>query len=170
MTTEEVNEYVSKLLQGKIKIENPLEVEAVRQLRRLATDEAQANQRLQNHEAEVAQLRINIQKYRGQREAYAQLLISAEAARRMAAAKAPPVPPGKKPPAGDEGENDGSSPGKAVTPEELAEKMGADGLKLVKDDGEVEAEVGDVNPPADPPAPADAPPPAAEERDDSAEG
>lgn len=173
MTADEINEHISKVLQGKTKIENPLEVEAVRQLRRLATDEAQVNQRLQNHEAEVSRLRIDIQKYRGQREAYAQLLIAAEAARRRATAMASVPPPDGTPPAGDEDENDGSTPAKALTPDQLAKKMGADGLKLVKKDGEVEAEVGDMGAAESPAeeAPAEeAPAESSEERDGTSEG
>jgi len=117
MNDKEINEYVNDLLSGKITVPGGLEADAFQQFRKLTADVAQASQRLQQVEAESTNLRTAIIRMNGQREAFATMLIKAEKARREA--------------------KDG------LSLVDFKEKIGADRIQAVNNDGEV---VGDTDP------------------------
>jgi uncharacterized small protein (DUF1192 family) len=114
MNEQEINQYMQELLNKRRKVENPLEQQALMQFQRITAESAQISQRLGALTAEVERLKIALQKSVGQREAYAQLLVAAEEARR------PEAP--------------------TLSLEELRKKTGADKVQVVDKEGNVEAE------------------------------
>ena len=82
LSQEEANEYLGKLLSGKIEPDNDLEVEYVNQLRNISSNVIQSQSRLQNLQSEIEGLKNSIQRAIGQREALANVLVTMEKARK----------------------------------------------------------------------------------------
>ena len=91
MNEKEVNEYMGKILGGEQAVEG-LEVQAVEQFKKLSNELTQASQKLQAAESDAIGLREFIQRTNGARGAYANLLVSAEAARRATKKESLPTP------------------------------------------------------------------------------
>ena len=91
MNEKEVNEYMDKVLSGEKAVEG-LEVQAVEQFKKLSNELTQASQKLQAVEADAVNLREFILRTNGARGAYANLLVSAEAARRATKKEGLPTP------------------------------------------------------------------------------
>ena len=91
MNEKEVNEYMGKILGGEQAVEG-LEVQAVEQFKKLSNELTQASQKLQAAESDAISLREFIQRTNGARGAYANLLVSAEAARRATKKESLPTP------------------------------------------------------------------------------
>jgi predicted nucleic acid-binding Zn-ribbon protein len=84
MTTDEANEYIQAVLGDKVAVDG-LEAEALKRFRQMSEEQGKANQRLTQINQEVVQLRDGIQRLQGQLDAYAQIIVSAEDARRDSA-------------------------------------------------------------------------------------
>ena len=91
MNEKEVNEYMGKILGGEQAVEG-LELQAVEQFKKLSNELTQASQKLQAAESDAINLREFIQRTNGARGAYANLLVSAEAARRATKKESLPTP------------------------------------------------------------------------------
>jgi len=82
MNNEEINEYMNALVKGKTLPAEGLEKEALAKFREISGEMIQSQNRVQELAAETEKVRALVMRYAGQREAYAQLLISAEMGRR----------------------------------------------------------------------------------------
>jgi len=89
MNQEEINEYMNNLVKGKVTPTDPLEKESLAKLREISGEMVQAQNRVQELTAETEKVRSLVMRMAGQREAYAQLLISAETSRRKSPRVAP---------------------------------------------------------------------------------
>ena len=82
MDDQEVNEYLNKLLAGKTFPGSDLEKVALEKFKQATAEMAQAQNRLTSAQAEIDRLKAGIQQAIGQRNAYVNLLMQAEMARR----------------------------------------------------------------------------------------
>lgn len=82
MTEQQINEYMSNLLDGKIPAPAGVEGDALNQFRRITGELTQTDQRLRIAKRDVEQLTDKLKQLIGQRTAYANILIMAEGARR----------------------------------------------------------------------------------------
>lgn len=82
MDQQEVNEYLNKLISGKVQITGELESVALEQLRNATAEMAQAQNRLSNLQTEIEQTKNVLSQSSGSRVAYANLLVAAERKRR----------------------------------------------------------------------------------------
>lgn len=82
MSEQEVNDYMTRLVQAKESKLIGLEAECLARWKELTADIAQASNALQRAQAQVLQLTGAIQDMQGQRKSYVQLLIAAEEGRR----------------------------------------------------------------------------------------
>jgi uncharacterized protein YoxC len=85
MSEQEVNDYMTRLVQAKESKLEGLEAECLNRWKELTADIAQAANALQRAQAQVAQLTASIQNMSGQRQSYVTLLITAEEGRRNSA-------------------------------------------------------------------------------------
>jgi len=107
MNNEEINEYMNALVKGKTLPAEGLEKEALAKFREISGEMIQSQNRVQELAAETEKVRALVMRYAGQREAYAQLLISAEMSRRRPTL----VPP--------------------INLEDLRKQMGADKVEVI---------------------------------------
>lgn len=79
---EEVNEFLTKLISGKIEANNELEGEYVNQLRQITSSMIQMQSRLQSLQSEMEQIKNSLQRSIGQKETLANVLVTMERVRR----------------------------------------------------------------------------------------
>jgi hypothetical protein len=138
MNPQEQNEYIQALLSGKAVAGSELEAATVGQLKGISSDVAQKKLRHDALAEEVAQLKNDIKRLNGQREAYITILIMAESARRMPKRPAaiPPDELAKKRAEKGHGEPpDEKMP--ETTLEKIKEATGAEKVEVVDNDGNV---------------------------------
>lgn len=82
MDGEAVNEYLDKVIAGKIKVADPLEAKAVEQFRRCSSRVDTFSANLRRAENQVEQIKSDISSANGEMKAYANILGEAEDARR----------------------------------------------------------------------------------------
>lgn len=82
MNEKEINEHMARLLSGKAESANELERQALEHFKAISNEIAQKQNKLQQIQFEVEQLRQGIQRAIGRQEAYIQLLVVAENTRR----------------------------------------------------------------------------------------
>lgn len=115
MNDEQVNEYMQALLSGKKQIENFLERNALERFGSITTEIAHGQQRVQQLLAEAEHGQQRVQQLIGQRVAYSQLLVAAETARCAEA---------------------GGNDGKPLSLAEFRDKVGADKVEAVDNEGD----------------------------------
>lgn len=125
MNNEEINEYMNALVKGKTLPAEGLEKEALAKFREISGEMIQSQNRVQELAAETEKVRALVMRYAGQREAYAQLLLSAEMGRR----KSPRVAP--------------------ISLDDLRTKLGAAKLEMISNEQHA-AEVKDAPAPSEP--------------------
>lgn len=141
MNDKQINEYMGKLFESQGAGLQGLEIEAFRRFGELSGQMDQMEKRLRMLEQEAANLRNNVVRLSGQREAFAQILVAAEAARREANAVH-----------GANGKPDLKIlPKDGLTLEEFGKQIGADKVELVNHEGKVVGSSDD--PAATPPNP-----------------
>jgi len=83
MDQQEVNEYLNRLLAGKEIPKGELEQVSFESFKKVNAEAVQMQNRLSGLKEEIEDLKIRIHQANGQRQAFANLLVSAETSRRM---------------------------------------------------------------------------------------
>lgn len=112
-STPEAQEYIQKLQKGRIELDESaasLEREAFKQFKilqqrlgQLTQKQTSTEKQIQSLQTQLSQLSSDVDVVSGQMAAYAQLLVSAEGARRDAVPHKPEDPPATKPNGSDNG-------------------------------------------------------------------